>query len=133
VSAGDANGLDLSIRDANDDASVLASFKLTARYVNLETQSIASYLPASWQGAMFDPTKQFSAGAKLISEYKFEVLTDSYWLWTDDWCQTNDPTRYETLLGNCDGVELSTNGTGYAQSLAELVATSTWTGDDNVT
>lgn len=131
VSAGDANGLDLSIRDANNNGDVLASFKLTARVVDLEGQSVQSYLPAAWQGAMFDTAKQFSPGAKLISEYKFEVLTDSYWLWTDNWCQDDGTTRYDDLNGNCDAIDL--NGGGYATTLTELVAGTAWVGDDNVT
>lgn len=126
-------GLNVSIRDPADDNLELSSINLTARYVDLQGELIADYLDTVWQGAMIDSNAVFNSGAKLITEYRFEMLSESYSLWVDDWCENDGTTRYVDLNGNCDAVNVDVlvNSTGYAQALSEVVAISEWVDPDD--
>jgi len=132
VASDDGNGgLNLSIRSPSD--AEVASFNLTAKFVNIEGETIINYLnDAEWQAAMVDQAAVFPAGAKLISEYRFEALSDSYWLWNDDWCIGNG-TQYSDLNNNCNGVYVGTTTTisGYAETLAQVIEASAWVDNDD--
>jgi len=126
-----SDGLIASVRDAGDDAVEIANVRVTARYVDIGGELIANYLDAVWQGAMIDPNAVFNTGAKLITEYRFEQLTESYNLWVSDWCQLSDPARYTILNGNCNAIYSSTNQTGYAQTLDEVIVATAWEDPDD--
>jgi hypothetical protein len=128
-----SGGLEASIRDSGDDTAEVARVLLTAYYTDIAGELIASYLDPVWQAAMIDPAAVFNTGAKLITEYRFEQLIDSYNMWVDDWCEFSDPIRYSTLNNNCNGinVDISVNTTGYAQSLDEVVVATAWVDPDD--
>ena len=127
VTADNGDGsMTIGIRDAADTVDV-EQVKLSARYVDIETQPVADYLPAEWQLAMFDSAAVFGAGAKLISSYTFEMVTDGYLMFSGNWCQTEDPGRYATLNTtatntNCNGIDVPTgvDASGFATSLSQL-------------
>jgi Bacterial Ig domain/Thrombospondin type 3 repeat len=125
-------GLDLTLRDAGNDAATVASFKLTARFLDLQNVAIRDHLNAVWRGAMINPNETFKAGAKLITDYRFEAISDSYVLWLDDSCM-DDVAKFADLYGNCNSIDVDSavNTTGYAQQLSEVIAGSAWVDSNN--
>lgn len=119
-------GMNISVRSAIDDTAVIATFNVTASVLDISGELISNYLDPVWQGAMINSAAVFNIGAKQITEYRFEVLSDSYWLWNSDWCLGDGTTRYTDLNNNCEGINISTNVSGYAEALNDVIAATAW-------
>jgi len=124
-------GMNLSIRSATDDTAEIASFKVTASVLDISGELISNYLDPVWQGAMINTAAVFNTGAKQITEYRFEVLSDSYWLWNSDWCIDDGTTRYADLNNNCEGINVPSTVSGYAEILDDVVTATAWVDPDD--
>jgi len=127
------DGLNLTIHEANNFGVEVANFKLTARFEDIQGDLLTDYLNPVWDDAMLLKLKVFSAGAKLITDYRFETLTESHVLGVDNSCQKDGTTKFTDLNGNCNAIDVDPiiNATGYAQSLSEVIVATAWVDPNN--
>ena len=123
--------MDVSVLDGAGTA--LFGLNASARFTDITGDMIATHLDAFWQSVMIDANAVFSSGAKLITQYKFAALTDAYLIDVDTDCESDDPTKFATLLNNCSAVDSTIDPSGFATTLDQTIAATAWVDPDDGT
>ena len=121
--------MDISIRDSA--GSALQGLRASARFVDISGVALSTHLDAFWQAEALNAGAVFSPGAKLVTQYKLELLSDTYSLGIDRDCESAEPAKFTTLQSNCNSVDSTIDASGFATTLDQLIAATAWTDPDD--